>query len=34
VVGLNGTLEFYRQDGVHTTSSFNIRLLLPPDLFQ
>ena len=34
VVGLNGTLEFYRQDGVHTTSSFNVRLSLPPHLFQ
>jgi len=34
VVGLNGTLEFYRQDGVHTNSSFNIRLSLPPHLFQ
>ncbi len=34
VVGLTGTLEFYRQDGVHTTSSRNITLALPPYLFQ
>ena len=34
VVGLTGTLEFYRQDGVHTTSSLNITLTLPPHLFQ
>jgi Uma2 family endonuclease len=34
VVGLNGSLQFYRQDGVHTNSSFNVRLSLPPNLFQ
>jgi len=34
VVGLNGTLEFYRQDGVHTDSSFNVNLSLPPYFFQ
>jgi Uma2 family endonuclease len=34
VVGLTGTLEFYRQDGVHTTSSLNFALTLPPHLFQ
>ena len=34
VVGLNGTLEFYRQDGVHTTSILNFTLTLPPHLFQ
>ncbi len=34
VVALNGTLEFYRQDGVHATSSRNITLALPPYLFQ
>ncbi|MEX0828952.1 MAG: Uma2 family endonuclease [Nitrospirales bacterium] len=34
VVGLTGALKFYRQDGVHTTSSRNITLTLPPYLFQ
>ena len=34
VVGLNGTLEFYRQGGVHSNSSFNVSLSLPPHLFQ
>ncbi len=34
VVGLTGTLEFYRQDGVHATSSRNITLDLPAYLFQ
>jgi Uma2 family endonuclease len=34
VVGLNGTFEFYRQDGVHTSSVFNVTLSLPPHLFQ
>ena len=34
VVGLNGTLEFYRQDGVHTTSILNFTLTLQPHLFQ
>ncbi|HSF08968.1 MAG TPA: Uma2 family endonuclease [Nitrospirales bacterium] len=34
VVGLKGSLEFYRQDGIHTTSSFNVKLSLPPHLFQ
>ena len=33
VVGLNGTLQFYRQDGVHTSSSFNVTLSLPAQLF-
>jgi Uma2 family endonuclease len=34
VVGLTGTLEFYRQDGVHPTSTLNITLTLPSHLFQ
>jgi Uma2 family endonuclease len=34
VVGLTGALEFYRQDGVHTTSILNLTLTLPPHLFQ
>lgn len=34
VVGLNGSLEFYRQDGVHTNSSFNVKLSLPSHFFQ
>ena len=34
MVGLTGTLEFYRQDGVHTTSARNITLTLPSYLFQ
>ena len=34
VVGLTDTLEFYRQDGIHSTSSRNITLTLPPYLFQ
>lgn len=34
VVRLNGALEFYRQDGVHTDSTFNVNLSLPPHFFQ
>ncbi len=34
VVGLTGTMEFHRQDGVHSTSTLNITLSLPPHLFQ
>lgn len=33
VVGLNGTLEFYRQDGIHPSSSFNVKLSLPRTSF-
>lgn len=34
IVGLTGTMEFHRQDGVHSTSTLNITLTLPPHLFQ
>ena len=34
VVGLNGTLKFYHQDGIHTTSILRFTLTLPPHLFQ
>ena len=34
VVGLTGTMEFHRQDGVHSTSYFHLSLTLPPHLFQ
>jgi len=34
VVGLTGTIEFYRQDGVHSSSVLNVTLSLPPHLFQ
>jgi len=34
IVGLNGTIEFVRQDGVHPTSVFNLTLSLPSHLFQ
>jgi len=34
VVGLTGSMEFHRQDGVHSTSISNITLTLPPHLFQ
>ena len=34
VIGLTGSIEYYRQDGVHTNSSFNVILSLPQHLFQ
>ena len=34
VVGLDGTLGFYRQDGVHSTSALDVTLSLPSSLFQ
>jgi len=34
VVGLTGTVEFYRQDGVHSSSVLNVTLTLLPHLFQ
>ena len=34
VIGLTGTIEYYRQDGVHPSSSFNVTLSLPAHLFQ
>jgi Uma2 family endonuclease len=34
VIGLTGTLDYYRQDGVHPTSAFNLALSLPSHLFQ
>ena len=33
VVGLTGTLEFHRQDGIHPTSQFKLTLTLPSHLF-
>jgi len=33
VVGLTGGLEYIRQDGVHATSMFNLKLSLPLHLF-
>lgn len=33
VVGLTGTIEYIRQDGVHATSVFNLKLSLPSHLF-
>ena len=33
VIGLTGTIEYYRQDGVHPTSIFNLTLSLPSQLF-
>ena len=33
LIGLTGTIEYVRQDGVHTTSIFNLTLALPPQLF-
>jgi Uma2 family endonuclease len=33
VVGLTGTIEYIRQDGVHATSIFNLNLTLPSQLF-
>jgi Uma2 family endonuclease len=33
VIGLTGTIEYVRQDGVHPTSMFNLILTLPSQLF-
>lgn len=33
VVGLTGTIEYYRQDGVHATSIFSLTLALSAQLF-
>lgn len=33
VIGLTGTVEYIRQDGLHTTSMFNVTLSLPTQLF-
>ena len=33
LIGLTGTIEYVRQDGVHATSLFNLTLALPPQLF-
>jgi len=33
VIGLTGTIEYIRQDGVHATSMFNLTLTLPTQLF-
>ena len=34
IVDLTGTIEYLRQDGVHSSSSFNVTLSLPAHLFQ
>ncbi len=33
IVGLNGNIEYVRQDGIHSTSKFNLALTLPAQLF-
>jgi len=33
LVGLTGTIEYIREDGVHPTSLFNLTLVLPAQLF-
>jgi len=33
VIGLPGTIEYVRQDGVHATSIFNVTLSLSAQLF-
>ncbi|GJL49780.1 Uma2 family endonuclease [Candidatus Nitrospira salsa] len=33
VIGLTGTIEYIREDGVHTASKFNLNLVFPPQLF-
>ena len=33
VIGLTGTIEYVRQDGIHPTSLFNLTLALPSQLF-
>ena len=33
VIGLTGTIEYIREDGVHPTSKFNLTLTLPAQLF-
>ena len=33
LIGLTGTIEYVRQDGVHTTSIFDLNLTLPAQLF-
>ena len=33
VIGLTGGIEYIRQDGMHTTSMFNVMLSLPSQLF-
>lgn len=33
LIGLSGRIEFIRQDGVHSTSMFNLSLTLPAHLF-
>ena len=33
IVGLTGSIEFHRHNGVHTTSQFNLTLSLPSHLF-
>jgi len=34
VIGLTGAIAYYRQDGVHPTSIYNLSLSLPSHLFQ
>ncbi len=33
IVGLTGSIEYVRQDGIHSTSIFNLALTLPAQLF-
>ncbi len=33
LIGLTGTIEYVRQDGLHATSMFNLNLVLPSQLF-
>ncbi|GJL55322.1 MAG: hypothetical protein NPIRA02_24540 [Nitrospirales bacterium] len=34
VIGLTGTIEYFRTEGVQSSSTFNITLSLPPQLFK
>lgn len=34
IVGLTGSIDYYREDGVHNASRFNLSLSLPSKLFQ
>ncbi|WP_447971105.1 Uma2 family endonuclease [Nitrospira sp. M1] len=34
LIGLTGSIEYVRQDGVHSTSIFNVTLSLPSQLFE
>ncbi len=34
IVGLTGSIDYYREDGIHSSSHFNLTLSLPSKLFQ